>query len=113
MMTDVTSGRCRTQARATAAGVVPRSAAVLTTWLAGAGLDPKAGTADVAGDRRRAIETLLTRAKEVGAVRPDLHLPELLGLLAAICMAAERDQWDEGLRTRTPAFVFDRLRPHH
>jgi AcrR family transcriptional regulator len=85
----------------------------LADVLANAGLDPKAGTADVARDMRKAIETLLTRAVETGAVRPDLRMPELLGVLAAICMAAERDQWDEGLRTRTLAFVFDGLRPHH
>jgi hypothetical protein len=33
-MTDVTPGRRRTQARATAAGVVPRPVAVRTTWAA-------------------------------------------------------------------------------
>ena len=40
-------------------------------------------------------------------------MPELLALLAATCMAAERNQWSHELRARTLAILFDGLRPHH
>ncbi len=85
----------------------------LADVLTDAGIDPKAGMADVGRDMRNAIERLLTGAKEAGEVRPDLNLPELLAVLGGICMAAERNQWDADLRTRTLGFVFDGLRPHH
>ncbi|MGI5160232.1 TetR/AcrR family transcriptional regulator [Microbispora sp. CA-102843] len=79
--------------------------------LAGAGVDPKAGTADVSRDMRQAIERLLTAAQEAGAVRPDLRMPELLALLSGACLAAERNQWSDELRRRTLAVLFDGLRP--
>ncbi|GAA4583319.1 TetR/AcrR family transcriptional regulator [Planotetraspora phitsanulokensis] len=82
----------------------------LADVLTQAGIDPKAGTADISRDMRNVIERLLVRAQEAGAVRRDLRMPELLALLAAACMAAERDQWSEELRTRTLAVVFDGLR---
>lgn len=83
----------------------------LADVLADAGIDPKAGMADLSADMRRAIEALLTRAKDAGAVRADLRMPELLALLAAVCLAAERNQWSPGLQRRTLAFLFDGLRP--
>ncbi len=79
--------------------------------LAGAGVDPKAGTADVSRDMRQAIGRLLTAAQAAGAVRPDLRMPELLALLSGACLAAERDQWSDGLRRRTLDILFDGLRP--
>jgi AcrR family transcriptional regulator len=85
----------------------------LADVLADAGIDPKAGMTHIARDMRTAIEALLTRAQRAGAVREDLHMPELMALLAATCMAAERNQWSPELRTRTLALVFDGLRPHH
>jgi AcrR family transcriptional regulator len=84
----------------------------LADVLADAGIDPKDGMSHLAGDMRNAVEALLTRAQRAGAVRQDLHMPELMALLAATCMAAERYQWSPELRTRTLAFVFDGLRPH-
>ncbi|SEL07023.1 hypothetical protein SAMN05660976_01790 [Nonomuraea pusilla] len=36
-----------------------------------------------------------------------------LALLAATCMAAERNQWGDELRARTLAVLFDGMRPHH
>ncbi|MBP2702518.1 TetR/AcrR family transcriptional regulator [Microbispora sp. RL4-1S] len=83
----------------------------LADILTRAGLDPKAGTADISRDMRDAVERLLVRAQEAGAVREDLRMPELLALLGAACMAAERNQWDDELRTRTLTIVFDGLRP--
>jgi AcrR family transcriptional regulator len=87
---------------------------VLADAIADAGLDPKAGTADLAADMRAAIARLLARAQADGAVREDLQMAELLALLSASCLAAERNQWSRRLRTRTLAVVFDGLRrtPH-
>lgn len=72
--------------------------------------DPKAGLDDVRRDMRAAIEASLVRAQAAGAVRGDLAMPELLALLAAACLGAERHQWDDELRTRTLALIFDGLR---
>ncbi|AQZ60400.1 hypothetical protein BKM31_01700 [[Actinomadura] parvosata subsp. kistnae] len=80
---------------------------VLVDALAVAGIDAKAGSPDIKG----AIETLLTRAQRAGAVRGDVGMEELLALLSAACLAAQHHHWDEGLRTRTLAVVFDGLRP--
>lgn len=81
--------------------------------LAAAGVDPKAGMADVSRDMRNTIERLLVAAQASGAVRADLGMPELLALLAAACLAAERNLWGEELRGRTLAVLFDGLRPRH
>ncbi|MDP4509178.1 TetR/AcrR family transcriptional regulator [Nonomuraea turcica] len=80
---------------------------VLVDALAVAGIDAKAGAPDIRG----AIEALLTRAQRAGAVRGDVGMAELLALLSATCLAAQHNNWDEGLRTRTLAVVFDGLRP--
>lgn len=80
---------------------------VFVDALTAAGIDAKAGTPDIRGS----IETLLVRAQEAGAVRRDVGMAELLALLSATCLAAQHNGWDEGLRTRTLAIVFDGLRP--
>jgi AcrR family transcriptional regulator len=85
----------------------------MTDLLARAGIDPKSGLAGVGRDMRRAVQTLLDGAQQAGAVRPDLHLPELMAILTGVCMAAEHNQWDTSLRTRTLAIVFDGMRPRH
>ncbi|MFJ3791474.1 TetR/AcrR family transcriptional regulator [Kitasatospora sp. NPDC090091] len=81
--------------------------------LADAGIDVKAGMSEAGSVVRSAVEALLIRAQQAGAVREDLRLPELLALLGAACMAAERNQWEPGLRDRTLGVVFDGCRPHH
>jgi AcrR family transcriptional regulator len=85
----------------------------LADVLADAEVDVKAGISEISRDMLQVIETLLTHAQRAGAVREDLHMPELLALLAATCMAAERNQWNRELRTRTLSIVFDGCRPHH
>ncbi|WP_344940626.1 hypothetical protein [Actinomadura miaoliensis] len=50
-------------------------------------------------------------ATAAGADRRDLAMPDLLALLTAACLAAERGQWDEATRTRTLSFMFDGFRP--
>jgi AcrR family transcriptional regulator len=75
-----------------------------------AGIDAKAAEPDAAHDVLRAIDTLLTRAQRAGAVRNDVGMPELLGLLASACLAAKNQHWSEPLRTRTLGIIFDGLR---
>lgn len=85
----------------------------MTDLLARAGIDPKSGMAGIGSDMRHAVEVLLGRAQQAGAVRPDLRMPELMAILTAVCMAAEHSQWDAQLRARTLAVVFDGMRPQH
>jgi AcrR family transcriptional regulator len=87
------------------------STKAIADLLIRAGLDPKPGMADVGRRMRHAVQALLDRAQQAGAVRPDLRLPELMAILTAVCMAAEHSQWDTPLRTRTLAIVFDGMRP--
>ncbi|MCF6469398.1 TetR/AcrR family transcriptional regulator [Nonomuraea sp. MG754425] len=82
---------------------------VLVDALASVGIDAKAGAPDIRG----AIEVLLVRAQATGAVRGDVEMEVLLALLSATCLAAQHNTWDEELRTRTLAVVFDGLRPAH
>lgn len=83
----------------------------MTDVLAEAGIDPKSGMADAGRDMRHAVQTLLARAQQAGAIRPDLRMPELMAILAATCMAAGHSQWDTELRAKTLAIVFDGMRP--
>ncbi|MEV0562555.1 helix-turn-helix domain-containing protein [Dactylosporangium sp. NPDC050588] len=82
----------------------------LADAVSGAGLDPKEGLGGIGGDMRAAIEALLLRAQAAGGVRADLRMPELLALLSAACLGAERNQWDDALRDRTLDLIFDGLR---
>ncbi|SDU72903.1 TetR/AcrR family transcriptional regulator [Jiangella alkaliphila] len=81
--------------------------------LADAGIDIEAGSDDIHAEMLRANETLLTRARRAGAVRDDLTMPELMALLTGASLAAQHGGWDDGLRDRTLAIIFDGMRPHH
>ncbi|MGP3915198.1 TetR/AcrR family transcriptional regulator [Nonomuraea sp. 10N515B] len=83
----------------------------LADGLADAGIDHKAGLSDIRRQMREAIEALLTHAQQAGAVRQDLHMPEVLALLSATCMAAERNQWPADLQSTALALLFDGFRP--
>ena len=79
--------------------------------LIDAGIDAKAASGEAAGhDVLTAIETLLVRAQRAGAVRADVGMPEVLGLLSGACLAAKQQHWDAGRRSRTLGIVFDGLR---
>jgi AcrR family transcriptional regulator len=79
--------------------------------LVEAGIDAKAASGEAAGhDVQTAIETLLVRAQQAGAVRADIGMPEVLGLLSGACLAAKQQRWDAGRRARTLGVVFDGLR---
>jgi len=58
-----------------------------------------------------AIEQLLTRAQRAGAVRGDVGMPELFGLVAGTCMAAERQIPGACSPHRMLGIVCDGLRP--
>jgi AcrR family transcriptional regulator len=79
--------------------------------LTDAGIDAKAASGEAAGhDVLTAIETLLVRAQQAGAVRADAGMPEVLGLLSGACLAAKQQRWDAERRARTLGIVFDGLR---
>lgn len=81
----------------------------LADSLAEAGLDPKAGTAPMYRELEGVTEVLLRRAQSAGQVRGDIGMGEVLALIIATCLAADRQRWDDDLRARTLAVVFDGL----
>lgn len=72
------------------------------------GVDFQAGTP--VGGLRDMVGQLLDRAQEAGAVRADVHLPEVMALLTGTCQAALSAGWGPSLRERTLAIVFAGLR---
>lgn len=59
----------------------------------------------------RAGDSLLRRAREVGAVRPEVAITDLLALVNAISLAAEQASGDTALSERLLGFVTDGIRP--
>ncbi|MCE7001853.1 TetR/AcrR family transcriptional regulator [Kibdelosporangium philippinense] len=60
---------------------------------------------------RAAIGTLLVNAQEVGAVRDDVRLDEVMALFTAAAHGALHAGWSRDLRARTLSIVFAGLRP--
>lgn len=60
---------------------------------------------------RPAVDVLLERARDGGAVRPDLGTDELIALLAAVCQEAIAADWSEEFRRRALDLLFAGLRP--
>ncbi|MFL6122058.1 TetR/AcrR family transcriptional regulator [Actinophytocola sp.] len=60
---------------------------------------------------RPAVDLLLERAQQAGAVRDDLRADDLSALLAAICQGAMTDGWSEQLRHRALTILFEGIRP--
>lgn len=60
---------------------------------------------------RDTMADLLERAREAGAVRADIQLPELLALLIGTSRALEQVGPDKGARGRVLAVVLNGLRP--
>jgi AcrR family transcriptional regulator len=83
----------------------------LVEVLRAAGLDPTAATEGISNELRRAINQLLTRAQEAGAVRDDVSIAELMAVLAGISVAIQHYGGDAGLPARVLAIVSDGLRP--
>ncbi len=74
------------------------------------------GGTDVGVDQQvagfgKALDTLLTRARQEGAVRADVRLDEVIALLTAACHGALAAAWTPDLRHRTVTRLLDGLRP--
>jgi AcrR family transcriptional regulator len=76
--------------------------------LAQAGVDVEA--AGPLHALRDGVERLLTRAQEVGAVRGDVQVSEVMALLTSTAQGALHSGWDADLRRRTLAVIFNGLR---
>jgi AcrR family transcriptional regulator len=83
----------------------------LAGMLTAAGIDLRAAMGDVHERLQAAMGTLLTRAQEAGAVRRDLEVPELIGLLAGTSRALEYAN-SPAARSRVVEVVLNGLRPH-
>ncbi|MFC4584467.1 TetR/AcrR family transcriptional regulator [Sphaerisporangium corydalis] len=83
----------------------------LTDALQGAGVDIKAEQTDQRTQMREALADLLHGAQRVGAIRPDVGMPEILALLRGASMAAETGEYSGPVLDRAVAVLFDGLRP--
>lgn len=59
----------------------------------------------------RAVDTLLSRAQQAGAVRDDVRPLELIAVMIGASRTAEHAGQDPDVRARALAIVFDGLRP--
>lgn len=84
----------------------------LAGFLTAAGVDPVSTIDGVRDDLMTALGALLTNAQGAGAVRPDLRVADLIGLLAGTSRAIEYAGSDPSARDRILAVVLDGLRPH-
>ncbi|MTL15846.1 TetR family transcriptional regulator [Nocardia seriolae] len=64
----------------------------------------------VSHDLKAALATLLSRAQEAGAVRPEISVDDLLTIIKGIFLAVHEAGADPGLRERTFAVIADGLR---
>lgn len=67
-------------------------------------------TAGQVGSLQQAVEALLVRAQQSGAVRPDARITDVMALLGAASQGALRGGWDRQARDRTLGIIFDGLR---
>ncbi|HUZ10799.1 MAG TPA: helix-turn-helix domain-containing protein [Acidimicrobiales bacterium] len=85
----------------------------LADALSRAGIDVKTASSDAFGEMRRAVDVLLRRAQAAGVVRADVNLPDLVGLVAGTCLAADHPGSDAGMTSRMLGIVWDGLRTSH
>jgi AcrR family transcriptional regulator len=78
--------------------------------LGGAGFDVRAATPIITQDLRRAIDRLLTRAQQAGAVRDDVRIADLMALFAGTSLAIRHYPGDPDLPGRMMAILSDGLR---
>ena len=83
----------------------------LAGLLTAAGIDPAATVDGVRDDLLAALGALLGHAQKSGAVRPDLQVADLIGLLAGASRAVEYAGSDPSARERILAVIVDGLRP--
>jgi AcrR family transcriptional regulator len=82
-----------------------------TEALAQAGVDVKSVLEPAARELRRGLRTLLVRAQDAGAVRPDVRVPEVMALMVGAARIAEHASGNRAMQTRTLAVLLDGLRP--
>jgi AcrR family transcriptional regulator len=83
----------------------------LAGMLVSAGIDVHGAVDDVRQDLRTALGTLLAGAQRAGAVRRDLQVGELIGLLAGTSRAIEYAGTDPAAQERILAVILSGLRP--
>ena len=83
----------------------------LADALSRAGVDVDVTASAPAQELMAAVGELLARAQRSGAVRTDVGMPELFGLVAGTCMAAERQIPGACSPQRMLGIVCDGLRP--
>jgi len=83
----------------------------LAAMLTSAGVDLHEAAGEAQQEVRRALGTLLRSAQETGAVRRDLEVADLIGLLAGTSKAIEYAGTDRTARDRILAVILDGLRP--
>lgn len=62
------------------------------------------------GSLQQAVDALLVRAQQAGAIRPDARITDVMALLGAASQGALRGGWDRQARDRTLGIIFDGLR---
>ena len=77
--------------------------------LADAGGDAPGSAARASGELEQAVGVLLDRAREAGAVRGDIALPEVYALLIGASRATALAHLDENVQARALAIIFDGL----
>jgi AcrR family transcriptional regulator len=83
----------------------------LAGLLSSAGVDPAVAVDGVRDDLRAALGALLRTAQDAGAVRPDLQVVDLIGLLAGASRATEYAGTDPSARERILSVILNGLRP--
>jgi AcrR family transcriptional regulator len=83
----------------------------LAGLLTSAGVDPQGAVEGVRDELMAALGALLRNAQRAGAVRRDLEVRELIGLLAGVSRAVEYAGSDAAGRTRIVDVILDGLRP--
>jgi len=83
----------------------------LAAMLTSAGVDLRETAGEAQQEVKRALGTLLRSAQETGAVRRDLEVADLIGLLAGTSRAIEYAGSDVAARERILAVILDGLRP--
>jgi AcrR family transcriptional regulator len=79
--------------------------------LSGSGLDVGVLLADVTAELRAALGELVGRAQEVGVVRADVGVTEVLAVVAGTFAAMRPHAGDDATATRIRAVMLDGLRP--
>ena len=82
----------------------------LADALAEAGIDIKAEMAGEMAEMNDNVQRLIVRAQEAGAIRDDVCVKEVFGLVVGSCMAAKQHGADRGAQERMIGVVLDGLR---